>query len=488
VRWGAVRWGAVRWGTGRWGTGRWGTVPMVSSRQRRRRLRTARRRMARLVRIVVGAVVVALVVVLCVALADQVSRQSRPYDRSVDAGFAALVGPLGSRSAATGTQLAATLVGAATDTRQDVLVALAREAQAAAEEASAAASATPPDPPSAAGARLCQQALADRSTAAAEAESAVVRLLGGATGTGPGAGDVGEATTTLAAAAHLVSDGDHAWATCRSDLRRAPGHAVVPASIWLPDDGVWSSAAPAALASGIAVSPTLAAAPSLAIATFDTDPPALAQVGSGAVTVPAATDLTVSVVVADTGNVALDGVSVEVSAQPSGGGRGSRRTVTVDRVAAGSSVTAQVGGLAVRPGTTSTVVVDATTAGTPAVAAPSESVVVNVEPAASSASVTASANPVSVGQSVTYTATVTSALAGGVAPSGTVDFADAGGPIAACQGRPLRGGTATCTVRYTSAGLHSITVTYGGSTGIGGSTSPAITETVRAAPAHPAHR
>lgn len=420
-----------------------------------------------------------VLVVISVALADQVGRQSLPYDRSVDRGFAALIGPVGRASSATGAELAATLAAAGGATRLDLFTALGRESEAAAQEARRAAAVVPPQP-AAGGAGACQQALGDRAQAAAQVEAIVDRLLGGATGRGSGAGDVASATGALTAVARQVAASDAAWSTCREALRRAPGHADLPRSAWLGDSGVWASGAPAAVVSSIATSPTLAAAPSLAIAALETDPPALSSAGSGVATLPAATSLGLAVVVDDTGNVALNGTQVTVTVTPSGAGRSVQRRVPVGRLGAGSSVVAQVHDVPVTPGGGATLTVTAGTTGAGAVGAPPATMAIQIEQASSTASVVASANPVTVGQAVTYTATISSAPAGAGPIDGTVAFEDAGVPIPSCQAQPLRRGTATCTISYPEAGVHSITVTYDGTTSIGGTVSPAITETVRA--------
>ena len=89
-----------------------------------------------------------------------------------------------------------------------------------------------------------------------------------------------------------------------------------------------------------------------------------------------------------------------------------------------------------------------------------------------------------VGASVTYTATVTPAHAGAAQPSGSVEFLDGGTPIGACASQPLTASasfsTATCTLSYPAAGVHSITGTYlADSNFMGSSSAPAQTVTVQ---------
>jgi Bacterial Ig-like domain (group 3) len=92
-----------------------------------------------------------------------------------------------------------------------------------------------------------------------------------------------------------------------------------------------------------------------------------------------------------------------------------------------------------------------------------------------------------VGASVTYTATVTPGHAGLTEPSGSVEFLDGGTPIGSCSSQPLTQGgsssSATCTLSYPAAGLHSITATYLADLNFTGSSfSPAQTVTVQAPP------
>jgi Bacterial Ig-like domain (group 3) len=89
--------------------------------------------------------------------------------------------------------------------------------------------------------------------------------------------------------------------------------------------------------------------------------------------------------------------------------------------------------------------------------------------------VSSSADPSVSGQQVTYTATVSP-----VPDQGTVAFSDNGQTIAACAAQPVNtaNGTATCTVSYPGPGTHQIIASFSTGTGTGGSTSPALTQTV----------
>lgn len=71
-----------------------------------------------------------------------------------------------------------------------------------------------------------------------------------------------------------------------------------------------------------------------------------------------------------------------------------------------------------------------------------------------------SQNPSAVGQSVTFTATVSSGVAGGVIPDGTVTFMDGSTILGTVQ--LSAAGTATYTTATLTNGLHPITATYNG--------------------------
>jgi len=91
----------------------------------------------------------------------------------------------------------------------------------------------------------------------------------------------------------------------------------------------------------------------------------------------------------------------------------------------------------------------------------------------------------------TYLATLGVPLsnAGPVLPTGSIEFLDGGQPIATCASQPLTNLTATCSMRYTVAGVHSITARYKGDSNFTGSTSPGSgVQVVKGAPKAPAVR
>ncbi len=78
------------------------------------------------------------------------------------------------------------------------------------------------------------------------------------------------------------------------------------------------------------------------------------------------------------------------------------------------------------------------------------------------------------GRNITYAAQVSPppSRSGPIEPTGTVQFFDNGQTIPSCAGQPIVNGTATCTVKYTRAGAHTITARYGGDSNFSSSGAP----------------
>jgi hypothetical protein len=109
---------------------------------------------------------------------------------------------------------------------------------------------------------------------------------------------------------------------------------------------------------------------------------------------------------------------------------------------------------------------------------------VTIRRGSSISSVDVSNPTVALGRTATYTASILGSVAGSAMPSGTAEFLDGGKPIAACATRPLAstavGSQASCVVRYTRLGSHSITIAYPGDANFLGSGSTSATHvTVR---------
>ena len=108
--------------------------------------------------------------------------------------------------------------------------------------------------------------------------------------------------------------------------------------------------------------------------------------------------------------------------------------------------------------------------------------VVNAVVTTPTVSVTSSLNPSNVGQAVTFRAT----LAGDQGtPTGTVQFLDGGAAISGCSSVALSSGVASCGTSTLSAGSHSITVRYSGSSSYSSVTSAPLAQTVNGAKVTP---
>src|SRR5262245_4506732 len=102
---------------------------------------------------------------------------------------------------------------------------------------------------------------------------------------------------------------------------------------------------------------------------------------------------------------------------------------------------------------------------------------VNSSIVSTTTTLSSSVNPSVFGQSVTFTATVTPASGSGT-PDGTVTFFDGAASIGFST---LSGGQATFAISSLAVGMHSITASYGGSSGFTASTSNTVIESVNKA-------
>jgi hypothetical protein len=95
---------------------------------------------------------------------------------------------------------------------------------------------------------------------------------------------------------------------------------------------------------------------------------------------------------------------------------------------------------------------------------------------ATTTSLTSSLNPSFVGQSVTFVATVTPSSGSGT-PTGAVTFKNGSAILATVT---LSGGTASFSTSSLTTGTHAITAVYSGDSNFSGSTSPALSQVVKA--------
>ena len=161
-----------------------------------------------------------------------------------------------------------------------------------------------------------------------------------------------------------------------------------------------------------------------------------------------------------TGTVSFRDGDATVSVRPLSGGRAS--LVTSSLTAGPHTLTAAYSGDPTFGASTSTPV-------TQTVSQPGTT--------ATRTTVASSANPSRGGQPVTFTATVSTP---GGTPAGSVTFKDGTTVLAV---RPLVGGRSTLTLRTLTAGAHSITAVYSGSSTFASSSSQPVSQTVGAGPA-----
>jgi uncharacterized repeat protein (TIGR01451 family) len=153
-------------------------------------------------------------------------------------------------------------------------------------------------------------------------------------------------------------------------------------------------------------------------------------------------------------------------------------------------VTCAVGALARGARTDYTIALSATSTGTFATSSHASAVqfdpvsanntagtsVTAVAMAASATLLSSSLNPSTLGQIVTFSATATAAVGG--TPTGTVTFKD--GAASLGTGPLDTAGKASISISALSAGTHSITASYGGDSHFGASSSPVISQAVKA--------
>jgi len=428
----------------------------------------------------------AAVVVLAVAAVAQIGSASGPYRRTLDRGYAALVQPLVAKSNASGAALLSFLHQASALGRiafffdLDTLVSdtstLERRFDAV----------TPPDPPSTA--TGCATAIAARASAISTLRSSLEGVLGGRTGLG--VVDEAATTTAMASIGSTLQSADTSWTACRRALRRAPGSALVPTSVWLRHPGVFAGASVGSFVATVAGSHSLAPVHSIVVLALVTDPTAVAS--GPTLVAPATTSLVAHVVLANQGNVDEQGVELGGEATLQGTQASPVLVARTVSIAAARSTTMLLPPLKVLPGSTYNVQVVAESPHSPGAGAlASRTVLIEVQPAATLTSVTSTplvgvrGRPVTLIVDVTSSVSGTSAGAGTgthkgavtptVAPTGTVAFQDDGATVPGCAAQPVHNAQATCSVTYRSTSAHAITAAYSGDARDAGSMSPAIT-------------
>jgi hypothetical protein len=305
---------------------------------------------------VLPAVLALVVVVIVVGSVAQIGRASGPDRRTVDRSFAALAAPIVMESNASGATLNRLLARGPSLDRATFFSDLASVDSGAREEDSAVRALTPPSPAGSV-ADQCTSTMDDRAHAAARLAAALGRLLGGPRGVG--GGDEASTARALEGAGTELRAADASWAACRRALRRGPGSARLPASVWVTRAGLWQAAAVGPFVASLLGSGSLAPLHHLTLLTITTRPGAVPG-GAGVRVVPATTKLRLQIVVADSGNVDERKVTVVVTAVPVGNAPQPPPVRLTTRIRAGTSVAVTTAPLRVRPGTSYGLDVNAT--------------------------------------------------------------------------------------------------------------------------------
>lgn len=307
-------------------------------------------------RVVAPVVVVAVIVILAIGAVAQIGPASGPDRRVVDRSFAVLAGPIVADSNASGSALKALLGDGPTMKRPTFFSDLDSIRTAAAADDRQFAALSPPRPGGNAAER-CGATMAGRQEATARIGSALEDLLGGRRGVG--GGDEATAARTLEEAGSVLEAADGSWLDCRRSLRKAPGGARLPVSVWVSDPGVWSGSSVGGFVAALVSSGSLAAVHSLTLIAVTTDPASVPG-PPGVGVVPPTSALEVMVVLVDQGNVDEPGVRLVVSAAPQGTVRIPAPVRARADVDIGESVTVSPPPLSVRPGATYVIHVTAT--------------------------------------------------------------------------------------------------------------------------------
>jgi hypothetical protein len=439
----------------------------------RRRLGRRQARTRALVRLGVPLVLSTVVVLLAAGAVAHIGPSSGPYRRAVNGGFAALTLPLVQSSDASGASLAsffghATRVDRATFF--DTLDTLAADTASTQRRFEAV---TPPDP--AASVAGCGDAMAARAHAVALVRTAFEGVVGGENGLGTMGLDT--ASPDVASASTLLLSADSSWSQCRRLLKAAPGHARLPASVWIRDRRSVNAAALSGLLGAVAATPSLAPVHRLAIVAVVTDPQSVPSQQTRVA--PPTTSLVAHVVIANQGNVNEDGVEVGGTVHVQDQGASPVPVQSTVTVAAGASASLTLPRFTVVPGATYVLQV---TAESPRAQSAgvivSRDLTVQVQPATTLIAVSATTPAVRAGQLVALEAAITPGLSGIGAPSGTVAFTDDGATISACAAQPVRADRATCNTALAPGATHAVGATYSGDSRFSSSISPAISVTV----------
>jgi hypothetical protein len=328
----------------------------------RRRRRARRRSPARPLILLGGGAIVLLLVIGGLA---EVSRQSAGYNANSDRSLAVVGGAVAEQSDTTSAQVRSIMANIPTEIRQTLQADLDNAVSASSAEAAraelASGSATPGSVPG-----NFAVVFQDRANAVSELRSAIYGYLGmhpsqiaGAPADAPSTTSpvplsANDATSRIVAAGALLTRADQLYASVRSALAAAPGRALLPRSVWVPDRQLWQAGAVATQVDLMATSSTLQGTHYLVLRTVRVNPPSLPTpqaTPAGTSVLSPTTALAVTVVLANQGTVDEPRATVHFSLADSSSGATTSHVGTA-AVESGASVTLQDATFAVAPGTT----------------------------------------------------------------------------------------------------------------------------------------
>ncbi|MFZ0666336.1 MAG: hypothetical protein WAM97_11320 [Acidimicrobiales bacterium] len=283
-------------------------------RSRNRSLGVAALRRRR--RLSAGLVVVAIVVgVFAAVVIDQIPRAERPYESSLDSTFATSVAPIAEASNYTGTELSSVLGQRShvdLNTFQATLASMIGDADQAVSDFEGL---NPPGQIQAA-TLSCLASLKMRAAALATLHQAVATVL-----TNPlsaeATGSATQAESTIEQLSSTLSTSDHRWATCRSELLKAPGKREnsVPVSAWVGSPSTWDSDGVVGFVQALLDAGSAGAGQPLAIVAISSTPPSEVTVG-GYDVLPVTNSVDLHVVVENTSTLAEHDVTVKATLSP----------------------------------------------------------------------------------------------------------------------------------------------------------------------------
>jgi hypothetical protein len=332
--------------------------PFIPRRRNRRRSISGRM-------VLLGCAVV--LTALVVGGVTQISRQSGPYDATLNRSFAAQGAVVATESNSSATELRQLMSTMRNLPRQVVQEELDSEVQQTASEESLA-QAAPASPPQAAQQAAFVAVFAARAKAVRQIRSSIDDLLGMRplpVAGGPDGNALLRTNTTLAsstastnglvAAGALLTTADQRYQSVRRELRAASGHADLPRSKWVTSATAWQADSLTSVVNGLSISPELGATHRLLLSSVRINPPDLPTVSgasSQTSTLSPTTSVTVTAVLSDLGSVDEPDFSVQYMLTPELNGTAVTPVTKVKRssLEAGGSVVMAPVRFKVKPG------------------------------------------------------------------------------------------------------------------------------------------